>query len=152
MKKWIARKEFEKIITQYNKKGKQIWVITRIKKLPVEIVEMAIRLADLAFIKYVRICDETLSASSENYPKRPKVPITHMNHETAVGIQVLYSTTYKTIDFYDINSPIKGHGSKMVDAILKDFPADWQPAVVMDWSNGFWDKMKEKYKNIEWIM
>jgi len=40
-----------------------------VKKLPVEIVDMAIRLTDLEFIKYVRICDETLSASSENYPK-----------------------------------------------------------------------------------
>ena len=75
-----------------------------------------------------------------------------MNHETAIGVQILYSMTYKTIDFFDINSPVKGNGSKMVDAILDDFPTDWQPAVVMDWSNGFWDKMKEKYKKLEWIM
>ena len=146
MKKLIVRKEFKKVFEPYNKNDTQIWVITRVKTLPNEIINMAIRLADLEFINYVRICDETLSASSKNYPKRPKVPITNMNHETAIGIQVLYSTTYKTIDFFDINSPIKGNGSKMVDAILKDFPIDWQPAVVMDWSNGFWDKMKEKYK------
>lgn len=152
MKKWIVRKEFEKIFDHYNGKTTQIWVITRVKKLPVEIIDMATRLADLEFIKYVRICDETLSASSENYPKRPKVPVTHMNHETAIGIQILYSTTHKTIDFFDINSPIKGNGSKLVDAILFDFPTNWQPAVVMDWSNGFWDKMKEKYNKIEWIM
>ena len=93
-----------------------------------------------------------LAASSENYPKRPKIPITHMNHNTAIGIQILYSPSYKMINFFDINSPLKGYGSKMVDAILKDFPKDWQPAVVMDWSNGFWDKMKEKYNKIEWIM
>ena len=134
MKKWIVRKEFEKIFAPYNEAGVQIWVITRVKRLPVEIINMAVRLADLEFIKFVRICDETLSASSENYPKRPKVPITNMNHETAVGVQILYSTAYKTIDFFDINSPVKGNGSKMVDAILKDFPPDWQPAVVMDWS------------------
>lgn len=152
MKKWILRKEFEKLFIPYHEKGTQIWVITRVKRLPTEIIEMAIRLADLEFIKYIRISDETLSASSENYPKRPKVPIPNMNHGTAVGVQILYSTAYKTIDFFDINSPIKGNGSKMVNAILKDFPSDWQPAVVMDWSNGFWDKMKEKYKNIEWLM
>jgi len=152
MKKWIGRKEFEKAFAPYSEKSTQIWVITRVRKLPVEIVDMAIRLADLEFIKYVRICDETLSASSENYPKRTKVPITNMNHETAVGVQILYSTAYKTINFFDINSPVKGNGSKMVDAILNDFPADWQPAVVMDWSNGFWDKMKEKYNRIEWVM
>jgi hypothetical protein len=152
MKKWIDRKEFEKEFAPFNESGTQIWVITRVKKLPIEIINMAIRLAYLEFINFVRVCDETLAASSENYPKRQKVPITRMNHETAVGVQILYSTAYKTINFLDINSPVKGNGSKMVDAILNDLPADWQPAVVMDWSNGFWDKIKEKYKNLEWIM
>jgi hypothetical protein len=148
----MKRKEFEKEFLTYNENGKQFWVITKVKELPTEIIAMAKNLADLDFIKYVRITDESLSASSENYPNRPKVPITHMNHDTAIGIQILYSTDYKTIDFFDINSPVKGNGSKMVDAILKDLPKDWQPAVVIDWSDGFWDKMEEKYKNFEWIM
>jgi hypothetical protein len=152
MKKWIDRKEFEKEFAPFNESGTQIWVITRVEKLSIEIINMAIRLANLDFINFVRVCDETLSASSENFSKRPKVPITKMNHETAIGIQILYSTQYKSIDFFDINSPIKGKGSKMVDALLEDFPKDWQPAVVMDWSNGFWDKMKEKYKKLEWLM
>ena len=55
-----------------------------------------------------------------------------MNNETSVGVQILYSTAYKIINFFDINSPIKGNGSKMVDVILNDFPVDWQPAVVID--------------------
>jgi hypothetical protein len=148
----MKRKEFDKEFLTYNENGKQVWVITKVKELPTEIVTMAKNLADLDFIKYVRISDESLSASSENYPNRPKVPVTHMNHDTAIGIQILYSTDYKTINFFDINSPVKGNGSKMVDAILKDLPKDWQPAVVMDWSDGFWDKMEEKYKNFEWIM
>jgi len=73
MDNWLNKKEFEKIFEPYNEKGSQIWVISRIKKLPAETVKMATRLADLDFIKYVRICDETLAASSENYPNRPKV-------------------------------------------------------------------------------
>ena len=148
----MKRKEFEKLFATFNENGKQIWVIGRVKDLPKPIVNMALNLAALDFIKYIRICDETLAASSENYPNRPKVPITNMNHETAVGVQVLYSLSYKYINFFDINSPIKGNGSKMVEAILRDFPKDWNPSVVMDWSNGFWDKMKEKYKDVEWIM
>src|ERR1035437_1175592 len=151
MGKLIKRKEFENIFLPFNENGKQVWVISRVKELPEEIVKMAFNLATLDFIRYVRICDETLAASSENYHNRPKVPITHMNHDTAIGIQILYSTSYKTVDFFDINSPIKGNGSKMVDAVFKDFPKDWQAAVVLDWSDGFWDKMKEKYKKIEWI-
>jgi hypothetical protein len=151
MTKWIKRKDFEKTFLPLTSKGKQIWVISKVKQLPYEIIEMALRLADLEFIKYVRICDETIAASSENYPNRPKVPITKMNHETAIGVQILYSLSHKYINFFDINSPIKGNGSKMVDAILKDFPKDWQPTVVMDWSNGFWDRMKEKYHQLNWI-
>ena len=151
MSSWLKKKEFEKSFLSFNDGGTQIWVISRVKQLPIKIVNMAIRLAELDFIRYVRICDETLAASSENYPNRPKVPITHMNHDTAIGIQILYSPTYKTVDFFDINSPIKGNGSKMADAILQDFPKDWQPTVTMDWSNGFWDKMKEKYDHLEWM-
>jgi hypothetical protein len=39
----------------------------------------------------------------------------------------------------------------MVDAIFNDFPTDMQATVVLDWSDGFWDKMKEKYDYINWI-
>ena len=151
MSRWLKKKEFEKLFMSFNDSGTQIWVISRVKQLPIEIINMAIRLAKLDFIRYVRICDETLAASSENYPNRPKVPITHMNHDTAIGIQILYSPLYKTVDFYDINSPVKGNGSKMADAILQDFPKDWQPTVTMDWSNGFWDKMEEKYDHLDWM-
>jgi len=31
----------------------------------------------------------------------------------------------------------------MVDAVLKDLPEEWNVVVVMDWSDGFWDKMKK---------
>ena len=91
----MKRKEFDKVFLPFNESGTQVWVITRVKELPDEIVQMAVNLAELDFIKYVRICDETLAASSENYPNRPKVPITHMNHDTAIGIQILYDTTTK---------------------------------------------------------
>ena len=151
MSRWLKKKEFEKLFMSFNDSGTQIWVISRVKQLPIEIINMAIRLAKLDFIRYVRICDETLAASSENYLNRSKVPITHMNHDTAIGIQILYSPLYKTVDFYDINSPVKGNGSKMADAILQDFPKDWQPTVTMDWSNGFWDKMEEKYDHLDWM-
>ena len=39
----------------------------------------------------------------------------------------------------------------MVEAVLKELPLDWQPAIINDWSNGFWDKMEEKYNQFEWI-
>lgn len=148
----VERREFENLFKPFNENGKQIWVISRVKELPLPIIKMALNLAALDFIKFINISDESLAASGENYPKRPKVPVTLINHETAIGVQILYSTLHKYINFYEINSPIKGNGSKMTEAILKDFPKDWQVAVLMDWSNGFWEKMIEKYKTIEWII
>jgi len=35
----------------------------------------------------------------------------------------------------------------MVDAVIRALPEDWSAAVVMDWSGGFWEKMREKYDN-----
>jgi hypothetical protein len=51
----------------------------------------------------------------------------------------------------EINSPTKGNGQKMVECVLKDFPKDWKAGIFMDWSGGFWGKMKEKYKTISWL-
>jgi hypothetical protein len=37
MDKWLNKKEFIKMFEPFNEKGTQIWVISRIKKLPHEI-------------------------------------------------------------------------------------------------------------------
>ena len=122
------------------------------KELPTEVIEMALRLSSLDFIKHIRITDQTIAASSEIKGTRVKEPITELDHPTAISIEILYHIAFKIIDFYEINSPIKGNGNKMVSAVLKDFPKDWKAAVVMNWSGGFWDKMKEKHYEIEWVM
>jgi hypothetical protein len=51
---------------------------------------------------------------------------------------------HKDIQFFDMNSATKGYGGKMVDAVLKDLPKARNGVVVMDWSDGLWDKMKSK--------
>lgn len=152
MTKLIKRKEIEKKFLPIIQNGKDIWIIHKVKELPIEFVNMAIRLSSLDFIKHIRLTDDSISASSEIEGKRIKVPVTKTNHPTAIGIKIFYHKSYKIVDFDEINSPTKGNGSKMVDAVLSDFPNDWQAAVVMDWSDGFWDKMKEKHKKIEWII
>jgi hypothetical protein len=32
--------------------------------------------------------------------------------------------------------------------VLKDLPKEWNEVVVMDWSDGFWDKMEIKHNNL----
>ncbi len=67
------------------------------------------------------------------------------------GVSLLVDLCCKTIQFYEINSAIKGYGQKMVNAVLKDLPKDWEVIIFMDWSDGFWDKMKEKFKDVKWV-
>jgi len=43
--KWLKRKDFEEIFLTLTTKGKQIYAINRVKQLPYEIVQMALRLA-----------------------------------------------------------------------------------------------------------
>ncbi len=145
----IRRKDFVKQLARVENHSK-IWVVSTVKEIPEHIIAMAIRLADLDFINYVRISGDELSASNENYPNRPKVPLVHSNFSNATGIQVYYNTEIDYIDMYDINSPIKGNGSIMVEAILKDYPKDWSVNVFMDTSGGFWKKMEKKYNKIKW--
>jgi hypothetical protein len=50
---------------------------------------------------------------------------------------------HKDIQFYEMNSAIKGYGGKMVDAVLKDLQKACNVVVVMDRSDGFLDKIKK---------
>jgi hypothetical protein len=147
----MKRKEAENLFLPIINSGKDIWIIHRVRELPTEMVSIAIRLAALDFIQYVRITDDTITASNEVEGTRIKKPVTDQMHPNAIGISIFFDHKLKMMNFDEINSPIKGNGSKMVDAVLSDFPKDWQASVLMDWSDGFWDKMIDKYKKINWI-
>ena len=36
----------------------------------------------------------------------------------------------------------------MLTAVVTAIPDDWEAAIIMDWSKGFWEKMAEKYDRI----
>ena len=148
----IMRKDAEQAFVKFNKNGKNVWMIHKIKNIPIELFDVAFRLAALDFIKFVRITNDSISASNEIEGSRIKIPVTKMNHPSAIGIKIVFHYELKILEFYEINSPIKGNGSKMVNSVVVDFPLDWQVAVVMDWSDGFWDKMKERYDKINWTI
>ena len=149
---FIKRKDFEKIFSEFVIKNKDILAINRIRELHKDIIDIAVRLVSLDFINYVRITDEIIVASSEATGTRIKKPITTMNHATAVGVSIIYHIDYKALDFYEINSPVKGNGNKMISAILTNLPKDWKLYVTIDWSGGFWKRMEEKYSDREWII
>jgi hypothetical protein len=125
-----------------------IKISREIKTLHPVVVNIANNLADIDLIKFIRISPDYLKASNETTNGRVKIPITKPDHPTAIGVWLILDLAYKDIQFYEINSAIKGYGGKMVDAVMKALPKDWNAVIVMDWSHGFWDKMKERYKNL----
>ena len=101
-----------------------------------QVVEnIARNLAEIDIIKYITISKDYIKASSEITPGRNKLPITKIDHLTAVGVSLILELDYKVIQFYEMNSPVKGYGSKMVDAVINALPEDWSAAVVMDRCN-----------------
>lgn len=80
-----------------------------------------------------------------------KNPITRPGHTSAIGVWIELDYRFKILEFVEINSPIKGYGQRMVDAILFDLPIDWQTTVVFDHSNGFWDWIKGKHTKVRWL-
>ena len=63
---------------------------------------------------------------------------------------VVYRVDLDTQDliFEAMTSAIRGYGSQMVDAVLKDLPDGWRVFVGMDWSKGFWDRMCKRHPRI----
>ena len=127
----------------------KIRVIKKLKSIHPVVENIALNLAELDIIKYITISEDYIKASSEITTGRNKIPITKIDHPTAVGVSLLLELDYKVIQFYEMNSPVKGYGSKMVDAVIRALPEDWSAVVVMDWSGGFWDKMREKHIKLD---
>lgn len=125
-------------------------VITHNVKRPHPVVmKIAFNLSQVDLIRMIRISKNNLWASSEIKDGRIKMPITKIDHPTAISVSLIIDFDYKDVQFFEINSPVKGYGSKLVDAVLKDLPKSWHATVVMDWSGGFWDKMIKRYRKIE---
>ncbi|OPL09772.1 MAG: hypothetical protein AVO34_04980 [Firmicutes bacterium ML8_F2] len=129
----------------------QIWALKKVKTIH-PIVESTVKnLAGLEIIKFIRITGNSIQASSELSGNKLKVPATKPFHPTAAGVHLIYDFEFKTMEFYELNSPAKGWGEKMVNASLQSLPKDWEVALVFDWSNGFWDKMEQKYNHVRWL-
>ena len=54
----ILKKEFGNIFKPYHERDTQIWVPKGVSELDDLVIKLAIRFADLDFLKYVRICDQ----------------------------------------------------------------------------------------------
>jgi hypothetical protein len=126
----------------------KIRYVKKISSVHLIVENIVLNLAEIDIIQYITISENYIKASSEVTTGRSKIPITKIDHPTAVGVSLLLELDHKIIQFYEINSPIKGYGSKMVGAVMQALPEDWFAVVVMDWSGGFWEKMREQHRKL----
>jgi hypothetical protein len=71
-----------------------------------------------------------------------------MNQDGIIGVELVIDPGISTVQFYSLASFQKGYGRKIVDAVVRGTPDDWNLVVVMDWSRGFWDRILEDYPGI----
>lgn len=129
--------------------GKTIFVSTKVKTIHPVVDAIVKSLCEIDLIQYVRISQEDIQASNEiKIIGRTKTPVSTPDHPSAVGVHLILNFNLDVIQFFEITSAVKGYGEKMVNAIVTAIPDDWKAAVVMDYSDGFWDKMSEKYDKI----
>ena len=130
-------------------KGKTIFVATNVKSIHPVAGSIVTNLCKIDLINYVRITKEDIYASNEiKIIGRTKMPVSTPGHPSAVGVHLILDFIFDGIQFFEITSVVKGYGEKMVKAVVTAIPDDWEAAVVMDYSGGFWDRMAEKYDRI----
>ena len=130
-------------------KGKQVFVAARVKKIHRVMDRIVNRLLEIDRIQYVRVTPSDIQASSDFAVKgKAKTPISIPSHPTATGVHLIFEPTENSIQFYEITSAVKGYGEKIVQAVMASIPDDWHALVIMDYSDGFWDKMMNKYDKI----
>ena len=128
---------------------KNIFVAHNVRTIHTVVDQMVRNLLEIDPIQYVRVSKDDIQASNDIMVRgRTKIPISIPEHPTAVGVHLVLDISNNTILFFEITSAEKGYGERMVQAILKSIPDDWEAAVAMDYSGGFWQRMSKKYRNI----
>ena len=129
--------------------GKTIFVAAKVKTIHPVVDAIVKNLCEIDLIQYVRISQEDIQASNKIKIKgRIKIPISITGHPSAIGVHLILDFAPNTIQFFEITSAVKGYGEKMVQAVMTALPDEWEACVVMDYSEGFWDKMAGKYDRI----
>jgi hypothetical protein len=130
-------------------KGKSLFVASNVKSIHPVVDRIVTNLCKIDLINYVRVTKEDIYASNEiKIIGRTKIPVSTPGHPSAVGVHLILDLIFDVIQFFEITSVVKGYGEKMVNAVETAIPDDWEAAVVMDYSEGFWDRMVEKYETI----
>ena len=129
--------------------GRAIIVSQKMKTIPAVIDRIVRNLAQLDIIRFIKVHPDFLAASNE-IKGGSRDPVATPHHPTAVGVSLILDFQFKVLQFYEIAAARRGYGHTMVAAVLEGLPQDWEVCIAMDWSGGFWEKMKDKYPSVNW--
>jgi hypothetical protein len=130
-------------------RGKEVFVSAGVNKIHPTVDRIVNQLLEIDRIRYIRVTPSDIQASSDITTKgRTKIPISTPDHPTAIGIHLFFEAAEKTVQFYEITSAEKGYGGKIVNAVMTSIPDNWNALVILDYSDGFWDKMMKRYDKI----
>ena len=128
--------------------GKRIFKATNVKKPNPVFLDLAESLSHIDILHFIKIYNDRLCASNLLTADEKKQPVTTMNQEGVIGVELLIDPEINTVQFYSLASSQPEYGRKIVDAVVRGTPDDWNLVVVMDWSSVFWDRMVEEYTRI----
>jgi hypothetical protein len=128
--------------------GKRIFKAANVKKPHQVFLDLAKSLSQIDILHFIKIYDDRLCASNLLSTDKKKRPVTTMNQECVIGVELIIAPDSSTVQFYSLASSQQGYGRKIVDAVVRGTPDDWNLVVVMDWSGGFWDRMIDEYPRI----
>jgi len=109
---------------------------------------LATGLVQIPELRYIKIFPERLTASNVLSDDGKNNPVVQVRGDGLVGVELVIDRSTQVVQFYAITSAIKGCGRQMVEAVIGATPEDWRLAVVLDWSGGFWQRMKQDYPRI----
>ena len=128
--------------------GQRIRKAHSVRRIDPIFQDLAVGLARIPELRYIKIFPERLTASNILSQDGKKNPVVKVGAEGLVGVELLVDESTKVVQLYALTSAVKGCGRKMVEAVIVATPEDWQLAVVMDWSGGFWRKMAEEHPRL----
>ena len=128
--------------------GERILKAHAVRRVEPIFEKLARSLAEVSELRHIKIFPGRITASNRLSLDGKKNPVVEIGADGITGVELLIDTTSKVIQFYSITSAHKGHGRKIVEAVVNATPGDWKLAVVFDWSDGFWQKMVKEHSRI----
>ena len=128
--------------------GIRIFKATNVRNIHPVFLDLTESLSHINAFNYIKIYNDRLCASNQLSTDKKKHPVTAMDQEGIIGVELLIDPDNSTVQFYSLASSKKGYGRRIVEAVVNATPDDWNLVVVMDSSGGFWERMLEEYPRI----